>query len=279
MFATLLQTAIQLWVRYTGKQLSLAQHPWLEGPIGGDNLIGERFYETFAKSKNLSLSITETEGLLADFSVFLSPQQQQSQALNPRIANFYEQTARFKLEVWSEWYGLVTPFAKVLIQSVSRKMHQLNIPLSPLETSWGMSSQLIQLRDSTNHQLRYTCWLRKSIKSGRVVYAGFYTTCQLPGSTLPHVKVVFPLPKGNVTVILRVEVQPDGSVKLLSAGKRIGEAGYYRTHWVDAQTARVKYIPLKESIYVFVDETGTLRTDHEFAFMGMKFLHLHYKIN
>jgi hypothetical protein len=92
------------------------------------------------------------------------------------------------------------------------------------------------------------------------------------------VKVVFPLPKGNVTVILKAEVQQDGSMKLLSDGKKIGESGYYRLQRAGDKQLRVKFIPLKEVIHVYEDDYGVMRTDHSFRFWGIKFLELHYKI-
>ena len=73
-------------------------------------------------------------------------------------------------------------------------------------------------------------------------------------------------------------MQEDGSVKLLSDGKRIGEAGYYRVRRSGDDAVRVKYVPLKEVIHVFCDEYGDLRTDHIFSFLGTKMLQLHYKI-
>ncbi len=159
---------------------------------------------------------------------------------------------------------------------LSAKMDQLNIPLNPLETSQGMSNEVIRLhRPGTDEQLM-ACWLRKSIQSRKVVYAGFYSAAELNG--MPMVRVVFPLPAGSATVLLRTEVQADGSVRLLSDGKKQGEAGYYRLRKSGTQAVRVKYIPLKESIHVFEDEEGTLRTDHLFWFCGFKLLHLHYKI-
>jgi hypothetical protein len=181
------------------------------------------------------------------------------------------------MEVWSEWYGTASIFAKLLIKYLSRKMNQLNIPLSALETSRGMSSEVIRLVGN-DRQVAYTCWLRKSVKSERVVYAGFYTTCYIPELKRHFVKTVFPLPNGNATVVLRAEVQDDGSLKLISAGSKVGEDGYYRVRYSTADKAKARYIPIKEEIHVYRDGEGCLRTDHRFRFWGMRLLHLHYKI-
>jgi hypothetical protein len=92
------------------------------------------------------------------------------------------------------------------------------------------------------------------------------------------VRVVFPLPKGNVSVVLKPEFRPDGSFRLISNGLGFGGAGYYRVRHHKPGFVKVRMIPLKESIHVFEDEYGDLRTDHEFRFWGIKFLTLHYKL-
>ena len=52
----------------------------------------------------------------------------------------------------------------------------------------------------------------------------------------------------------------------------------YRVHRTGSGTLRVKYLPMKEVIHVFVDPAGRLRTDHAFAFGKIRFLTLRYEI-
>jgi hypothetical protein len=240
--------------------------------------VGVDYYRRFADKNDLNTEISPRNGLLPDFSVVLDPKFAHTHKLNKKVRDFYEHTASYKLEVWSQWFTFISFFARILITSVSKRMNQLNIPLNPLETSRGMSSDIISLTDKTTGTVKFTCWLRKLVKSGRVVYAGFYTSCYIEKFNRNFVKVVFPLPKGNVTVILRVDVQPDGSVKLISAGKKIGDPGYYRVVQVSDEKIKARYIPIHESIHVYEDEEHILRTDHIFYFWRIKFLHLHYKI-
>ncbi len=277
MLGALLKWLINGWLYVTGKVLTYSDNPWLQGPMSDNEIVGDQFYNHFAGREGLVVSASSDGGLLDNFSEVMSPDDPLAGNLNPRIRHFYEHTGQYKLEVWSQWYSPISFFARILIRSVSTKMDQLNIPLDPLETSRGMSNQVLQLKNPATGKLKYACWLRKSILSGRVVYAGFYSACTSKG--LPYVKVVFPLPGGNVTVLLHVVVQPDGSVKLLSDGKKIGDSGYYRVARHNNESVKVRYIPLKESIHVFEDEEGVLRTDHQFSFFSMKFLHLHYRIN
>lgn len=276
MFGRLLQSLIQLWIGISGRKLALADYPWLAGPISYEKTVGNAFYQKFADAEGLEVRQVEDGGLLEDFAVLLDSNGPDSGKLHPLISHFYENTASYKLEVWSQWFGFIAFFAKILIRTVSRRMEQMNIPLEPLETSHGMSSEVINL--CKGNEVKYTCWLRKSVKTGHIVYAGFYTHCKIDPHQPDFVKVVFPLPKGNVTVILKAEVQEDGSIKLLSEGKRIGESGYYRLQQAGKGAVRVKFIPLKEVIHVYEDPYGVMRTDHTFRFLGMKFLELHYKM-
>jgi hypothetical protein len=276
MFGALLKWLINIWIALTGRVCKFKDYPWLEGPMSENMEIGSGYYDRFAQSKGYKVVNAPDGGLLNDFTITIPDSDPLKQKLNPRIARFYENTVQYKLEVWSQWYAPIGFFARILIRNLSTKMNQLNIPLEPLETSRGMSNEVLRITDPITGALHYACWLRKSILTGKVVYAGFYSTCSIDGQ--PYVRVVFPLPDGNVTVVLKSVVQPDGSVKLLSGGKRIGEAGYYRVRKHGGDAVKVKYIPLTESIHVFEDEEGTLRTDHEFWFVGFKLLHLHYKI-
>lgn len=272
-----LQWLINSWLSISGTNISFKDYPWLKGPYSKQNEIGDKYYKTFAEENDLKIEISSENGLLRNFDSVLDKNDVNYSKLNPAITRFYEKTAQYKMEVWSEWHGVTSFFARILITHLSTKMNQLNLPLKPLETCMGMSSEVIKLEDA-NGEIKYNCWLRKTKKTGRVVYAGFYTSCYIKEHNKTFVKTVFPLPKGNVTVILEVIIQPDGSVKLVSSGQKIGDTGYYRIQIKDEQNAKVKFIPMKEVIHVFEDDEKTLRTDHTFKFMGMPLLHLHYKI-
>lgn len=278
MLGRLLQFLIQRWLWISGKKINIQENSWMSGPSGLSTTIGDRYYQIFAEQEELSVNKDKEGGLLQHFDAVLNPKDPLLSQLNPRIKHFYEHTALYKLEVWAEWYHPLQWFAKILIRTVSKRMNQLNIPLSPLATSRGMSSEIISLRNTNDEKQVYACWLRKLSMTNEVVYAGFYSFCQTPALPYPCVKVVFPLPKGNVTVILRVEIQSDGSVKLISDNQYTNGPGYYRTLNLDNTFRKIKKIPLQETIHVFEDEEGVLRTDHLFYFMRIKMLHLHYKM-
>jgi hypothetical protein len=104
-------------------------------------------------------------------------------------------------------------------------------------------------------------------------------TDRVPHCETPCVKVVFPMPNGNATVILRPSVDRDGTLRLSSRGRRFGDAGFYRVQRLDGDHLRVwRVTTLHEDFRVYVDGERVLRCDHSIRFFGMPILHLHYRI-
>jgi hypothetical protein len=195
------------------------------------------------------------------------------------VARFYERTATYELDAWAQWCGLFKPFGWLLAVLFSRRLQQLNVPLSGLDTSRGVTSEILQFIDPGTSALRHTAWYRRLPGTGHVLYAGFYSVCALPGHGDPCVKVVFPLPNGNAIVIMRTEVPPDGSLVLISAGDRFGEPGFSFTVHGDRGTVWARYVrALREKIHVFQAEGGLLRADHNITYFGATFLRLHYRM-
>jgi hypothetical protein len=275
----LTENGIRLAIRLLGRRVHKTDAPWLNSPCGPKGWIGEQLYEHVAEREHLEISRGDVEaGLIPDFDRLASPQFDPSR-VRTEVRQFYEHTAQYQVEVWSEAAILTRPFLWFLVTFVSRRMDQLNFPVSSLEVSRGMVSEVLQLVDRATHKVVYTGWLRKLVRTGRVIYVGFYSLGQPALSIGPCVKVTFPLPLGSSTVFLRPEVEADGSFKLISAGSRFGDPGFYRIVETDANHWKVRYIrSLQEFFHVWVDESGTLRTDHSVRFLGMTVLRLHYKL-
>lgn len=274
-----IEWGIRTWVAFLGRRLPLGGADWLSGPVGTPDRIGPKFYEGYRDEAGLTAVVNApSSGLLADFGALAGPTFNPAR-IHPRVREFYERTVEFKLDAWSEWSPLAQPFACVLMETVSRRIDQLNLPVQPLDTSRGMTSDVIQLIDPQTRAPRHALWLRRIAATGDVIYAGFYGITTPPQATGPCVKVVFPLPYGSATVILWPEAREDGSLVLHSNGKGFGDAGFYRVLQTGEGERRVRCIrAMKESIHVYVDTEGTLRTDHTFRFFRHRMLHLHYKI-
>lgn len=258
-----------------GRRVRRGDFPWVDGPTG-PKLIGPEFHHRMAASSGLQVRRGDDLGLLVDMSV-LDGDGFDSAKVDPAVRDFYEHTGRYHLDVWSQWSPLFWPFGWALMTFVSRRMEQLNFPMYPLETARGMTSDIEQLVDADGRVV-YTSWLRRNRGTDRVIYSGFYSTTCPPGGG-PCVKTVFPVAGGNATVLLRPEVDADGSFRLVSAGRRFGDPGFYRVTDRGGGRLRVWYVRgFTEHFHVYPDGDGSVRTDHYLRWWGLPVLRLHYHI-
>jgi len=275
--AFLLESGIAWMVRLTGRKILKKDAPWLDCVVGNPGLIGREVYRRIAEAEHLHLSAPPDAGLIPDFSVLGGPSCAPDQ-VHPRIRHFYEHAASYHLEVWSEVYFIGRLFLWLLVEFISSQMDQLNFPISSLEVAKGMTSEVLQLRDPASGKLRHTGWLRRFKSSGKVIYAGIYSTTRIPGEPNPCVKVTFPC-RGSANVYLRPCSYTDGSFGLVSTGAGFGRAGFYRVVEAGTDAWRVRnFTTLHEIFRVYVDEEDALRTDHTIKFVGLTILRLHYKM-
>jgi hypothetical protein len=152
------------------------------------------------------------------------------------------------------------------------------VPLDPLDTSHGTNSEVLQLVDQSG-RVTLTAWVRRLQRSGNVLYAGSYSTCQVPGSDNPCVKVVFPLPTGNGLVLLRPSVDSEGALTVTSRGRRFGDPGFYFTVHRPGPRVWARYVRrMTEAIRVYPSGDSDVRADHTMWFGGLTFLRLHYRL-
>jgi hypothetical protein len=274
----LVDRTTQRWVRATGRRVSLDECSWLRGPVGDVDVIGTHFFARLADREGLTMvEDGPPRGLVEAFEDLAGP------ACDPlrvdaQVADFYEQTSEYEFDVWSEWHGGFRPFGGALAAIFSRRLQQLNVPLSPLDTSRGISTSVVQLVDDAG-AVKQTAWIREIVASRRTLYAGSYSLCRVPGFDGPCVKVAFPLPNGSANVIMRPESAPDGSFSVRSSGTRFGDPGFYFFVEAGSDKGWARYLKaLKEDIRVYVDPRGQLRADHNLQIWGRTSLRLHYRM-
>jgi hypothetical protein len=272
-----LEGGIHLWVQLTGRLVRKSDAPWLAGPLGGRERIGTGIYERIAQAENLLIRTPPHAGLLENFNLLRGPNFNPD-AVHPDIRHFYEHAAEYHLDAWSEVSLTGRFFLWLLVEFISRRMDQLNFPISSLEVAKGMTSEVVQLVEPISGRVVNTGWLRRLKSSGRVIYAGLYSATQLPDEAGPCVKVTFPC-RGSANVYLKPEAHADGSFGLVSSGSAFGRTGFYRMidggpdHYI-ARHVR----SLRELFHVYVDTEGVLRTDHTVFFLGLSIIRLHYKM-
>lgn len=267
----------QLWVKLTGRRIDAFEDSWLTGPIGNESKIDDEYLTDLVKDGNISIHRNvKNSGLIDDLSALgLSPEE--LSCIHPKVIDLYQNTSEYHFEIWSEWKSVFKPFGSLLGHVFSKRLQQLNIPTSALATAKGLHSEIIKLK--SNDRVVCTVWYRKIKSSNDVIYSGIYTTSFVPVFQKKLLKVVFPLPNGNASVIMTTKICKGGALLLSSDGKKFGDNGFYfyltdrkGNHWAKFVKA------LHEWIKVYVDEDGILRTDHSFRFYGINFLNLHYKM-
>src|SRR2546423_11922051 len=219
----------QVWVKATGRRIDPIKDSWLIGPIGDTRLIKDKFIHALAKKNDLSIIENPVNGGLIETFDDLGLSEEDKILLHPKVVHFYEQTSKYNFEIWSEWCGIFRPFGWLLSIIFSKRLQQLNLPLKPLDSARGLQSNLIMLIDRTTNKVKWTVWYRTLKSTNNVSYSGIYTTCEIPNQTGKFLKVIFPLPNGNASVIMKKEISKNGALKLSSDGKRFGDNGFYFT--------------------------------------------------
>lgn len=194
------------------------------------------------------------------------------------VVDFYERTSAWRLEVWSRWCPAAWPFGWLLTAIFAKRIQQLALPLRPLDVAHGLDSRVFVVRDDKGDQIG-AAWLRTLRSTGQTVYSGWYGSATLPEADTPSIRVVFPLPNGSLTIFLRPEVGPNGSLILVSPLGPFGTDGAYLIVAApDRLSAWVRRAPLAERFVVGVDEEGILRTDHALNLWQVPIIRLHYRL-
>jgi hypothetical protein len=266
---------IKTLIRLCGRRYAPHEAPWLAGPIGGA-AIGDRPYEEVARAEQLSIERQATMGgLLPDFAGLASASFDPAR-VDPRIRDFYENTARYRLDTWATAWFPARIALWLLVTTISRRVQQLDLPLDGLDTARGITSEIILLRDASG-AVRYTGWFRRRLDDGRVLFTGFYMTQRVPRDDTPCVKAVFPMPDGNATVVLR-PVNDGAGLRLTSVGTGFGDAGFYRLHRSVDGVRVWRVAGLHDTLRLYVDQEGCVRCDHSIRFLGVGVITLHYRM-
>ena len=259
-----------------GRRCAPAEVPWLVGPLGGKR-VGDRPYEETAVAEGLEVVRNAKEGGLVPRFDALASASFDPGRVHPKIRDFYERTTAYRLDTWATTHFPARLALWLLVTTISRRVEQLNFPLDGLDTAHGMSSEIILLR-KPGGELRYTGWFRKLARGGHVIYTGFYMTETPPLGDGRYVKVVFPMPEGNATVILKPSNDGEAGLRLASIGRGFGDAGFYRMQRAGSMLRVWRIASLHETFRLWVDDDGRARCEHGVRFLGFRVLTLHYRM-
>lgn len=275
---SLLYKTLQAITTVFGRTIEPEKESWITGPLGDGAKIGTGFHRRYAEAEGWRLQQgADPVGLMNRFDQMNGPHFDAAR-VHPAIADFYEKTTDWDFAITARWNPLIRPFASILMQTVSRRIEQLNFPMGEADTRAGMSSELFPYTDGQGRRL-YTCWLRTLPSSGRIIYAGFYTPSFVPRYEGGIVKTVFPLPSGHVTVILYPEALPDGSFRFVSKGNVFGGAGYYRVHRTKKGKTKVLQVPMSETLHLKPKNDRLIEAEHRFFWWNIPVLTLRFSIS
>lgn len=265
----------QQWVICTGRKIDLEKHDWLIGAIGNNEKIGEDFIRQLAQQENLILLKNSQEGLISQISNLLKNENELA-GLHPAVKDFYEHTSNYDLQCRISWNPYFKFFGFLLNKLFSNRIHQLNIPTHSNNSDLNLSSEIITLLNDKN-EVKYTFWLRKDRITNTVIYSGIYSICKL-NNDIACVKAVFPLPKGNATVILKPSITENGGLVLNSSGEKFGDAGFYFTLQDNQQQYRSNYIKsFRDRLFVSY-ENNCISALQTLTLWNLKVLELKYTI-
>lgn len=268
-----LDRATRAFWRLAGRPVDLAGAEWwLAAPMHDAACVGAAWLPAGAGD---DAGREADVGLLADMAQ-LDGSGFSAADLRPEIRDFYEHTARWRLDVWTQWNALFLPAGELVSRLFGRRVQQLALPTRPIDVAYGMDSRVVPIVGADGRR-DAAAWLRTLRSTGEYVYSGCYAARLLPGATQPSVHVAFPLEEGNVQVFLRPSVSPGGALRLDSGAGSFGEDGAYVVVDVDGRTYAAR-VPLREAFRVHVDAEGVLRADHVLCLWSAEAVRLHYRL-
>ncbi len=199
--------------------------------------------------------------------------------LPPEIRRFYEETARYRLDVRARWSALFR-LPGLFYKPLSRRMGQMNFPTGGGRPEERMDSRILPLSDEADGRSNVRAWVRTFETTGECIYAAAYSQHRDAGRT--YMNIAFALPGVNLTSILRLSncLADDGTEGLELTtrpppGEVPGGEGIYLVLPFGQERPFGIRLPMNETIVV---RAGGLAARHEMWLCGHRFLTLHYEM-
>lgn len=271
-----LDLATRKFWRATGRAVDLdGGDAWLRAPLGSRGG-GNSWLRAEAARRGGALRDDDPDAGLQPDLEGLSGPGFDAAAVHPMIHDFYTQTARWRMEVWSSWSPLFWAGGELISRMFGKRVQQLALPMRPLDVARGIDGRVSVITDGTGAQVA-AGWIRTLRGNGDTVFSGCYSRRTLPGADRASVHVTFPLEEGNVQVFLRPQNLPGGGLRLSSPTGPWGADGAY-VLVRDRGRYFARRVPVHETFDLYVDGEQVLRTDHVLRMWNMPAVRLHYKL-
>lgn len=180
------------------RQTSPPRDPWLSGPVGETRGIGLDYFQRLAAEAGFELRKNGTSlGLIADVDLLAAADFEPDRVDPNPFRQSYESTSAYELDAWSKWCGRFRPFGRLLALIFSRRLQQLNVPLSSQDTSKGITSEIFQVLDTATKEVLYTAWLRRLLATGNACTSARTPCAPSPTGRAPASKWSFPSQTGT----------------------------------------------------------------------------------
>ncbi|MCX2745626.1 hypothetical protein OO013_17220 [Mangrovivirga sp. M17] len=267
----------QQWAIVWGRKIKPESFTWLIGPFGKTDSTGEDFINQLAEDGGLTIQRnTTSQGLIPSIEK-LNLSEKDLKKLSAKVIDFYQNTGNYHLNFSVKWNPAFKIFGSLVNILFSNRINQLNIPTGNVGASEQINSEIITLSNPHTGDIVYTFWYRTFKSSGQVLYSGVYTTCILP-SGKACVKAIFPLPKGNATVIMSPHVGPKGELQLKSAGKNFGDPGFYFLLNDSKKNFWAQYISSFHDELTVFSRKNKIFAEQTLSLWGLNVLRFNYEI-
>ena len=243
--------------------------------------------EFFSRSRLIQEQKTKPTGIVDDLRVFRR-QGFDPTLVNPRVRDFYENTAQYRLLVRPQWQKGFRSIGG-LLRKIGSGVGQMRFPIEPERNHDTIASQIVPLNDNADGRQNVRGWIRTYEPTHEAMYVAAYSVHSFRDRSFMN--IAFPLPAGNLTSILDLtwlNVSTGDGLLLTSFqhdSAHIGDQGVYL-----ASAFCAVRLPINETIQVWSREQApadvirdfppgaTVFGRHDMWIFGLKFLILDYAI-
>jgi hypothetical protein len=268
----------QQWIIVWGKRIESKTVPWMMGPFGKSDWISDEFVKELAQDEGLVIERNvQSQGLIPSIKL-LGLNEDELEKLSKCVIDFYQKTSEYNLELSVSWNIVFKVLGNIVKMLFSKRIDQLNIPTENISSSEEINSEIITLTDPDSKEIKYTIWYRTFKKTGQALYSGVYSTCTLP-SGRSCIKAVFPLPKGNATVIMSPSIGRNGELQLFSSGKEFGDPGFYFLLEDSKGDLWAQYIRSFRDLLIVTSDKEKISAEQTLTLWNKEVVRFNYEIN
>lgn len=264
----------QAWVKTTGRRVDLADHPWLRGPVGSPDRIGDAWIAN--EASRLGGDAHPGGGLLASMDQLAGDGFDPSSlnCIRCRFLRAHDQLANGRVvTVVSGGVAVRVATALRVLESVGTTEHAADATRccerNGESRHTGSRRPVVTTRDGVAADAS----LDRTDHVQRVVQRG-HPSSERPTKYQGRVPAAQRKRRGISAAGQRTEWRTSAH----SSRGRFGGDGAYLVVADDGDRAWARRIPLAEQFRIYTDSEGVLRTDHALDLWQIPALRLHYRL-